>query len=718
MDEAVRYKRWRAASGDDANKQAQAILTDQARQQSRGANDFKSELAECAQLVELLGGEEQLDNLADLKDNKLNPVLDRLSRTIDVFGADPSNLISPRSIDDIREALFGKPAGGETAGVHAGGVYALRRDTLGLRQERERLRKEQSALFGDVDAANNAVAQSAQERTAALANQMEQGLTAGWRQLMIFGSGCSALFLWLAWVIAKGNRAQVDALESARAEAETARRTSQKLMQEQLAVAAELAAAHMGLQASEQRFRALSTSAPIGIFESDDAGRCLYANPQSLALMGMSMNDVIGDGWVRAVHPEDCESVMKEWGDTARSGQEFSREFRFRTPAGDVRWVYSHSIAIRSDKGGIAGHVGTIEDITERKRAETQLAATNASLCAEIEGRKKIEEDLRHARQVAEAANAAKSTFLANMSHELRTPLNAVIGYSEMLEEMATDDGNTEYIADLQKIRGAGKHLLELINAVLDLSKVEAGKMELYIESFPVGRLLADVTVLIEPLALKNNNTVTVTCAPELATISADATKLRQTLFNLLSNAAKFTHDGTITVDARVEIEEGCKWVVIDVKDTGIGITPEQIAKLFQPFQQADASTTRKYGGTGLGLTISRQFCRMMGGELSVESHAGSGTTFTVRLPMTQSVPARAASVPRQPASTHRPPSGITKLVLPTKVLVIDDDETDGARTARAQFIRNSDATCICRAAANPDWRWPTNYGPISSSWM
>ncbi|MEI6235417.1 MAG: ATP-binding protein, partial [Planctomycetota bacterium] len=301
------------------------------------------------------------------------------------------------------------------------------------------------------------------------------------------------------------------------------------------------------------------------------------------------------------------------------------------------------------------------EDLEKRYRAEESLRLAN--------------EQLEAAKVAAESANAAKSTFLSNMSHELRTPLNAVIGYSEMLEEMAMEDGKDDYILDLQKIRTAGKHLLELINAILDLSKIEAGKMELYIESFSITKLISDTTVLVEPLIIKNNNTLLVTCAPELQDISADATKLQQTLFNLLSNAAKFSQNGTITVDARSEVIDSREWVVIDMKDTGIGISPEQLSRLFQPFQQADASTTRKYGGTGLGLTISRQFCRMMGGELSVISRAGEGSTFTVRLPLAQTQVARPSKLLARRSSIRRL-SVPSVPAITTKVLSIDDDES------------------------------------------
>lgn len=233
----------------------------------------------------------------------------------------------------------------------------------------------------------------------------------------------------------------------------------------------------------------------------------------------------------------------------------------------------------------------------------------------------------------AEDANLAKSQFLANMSHELRTPLNAVIGYSEIMMEDSDILTPGEILSDLKKIHSAAKHLLTIIDDILDLSKIESGRMEFYLENFDIGTLVAEVTSTLQPLAEKNSNQLKVTCPLEIGEMRADLTRLRQILFNLLSNACKFTEHGTIMLTVDRDSLNGVEWVTFRVSDTGIGMTLQQLRKLFQPFVQADATTTRKFGGTGLGLVISRKFCQMMGGDVVVESSEGQGSMFIVRLP-------------------------------------------------------------------------------------
>jgi len=259
------------------------------------------------------------------------------------------------------------------------------------------------------------------------------------------------------------------------------------------------------------------------------------------------------------------------------------------------------------------GIVGVFSDITELKRRHAEL---------------------EEARQQADSANQAKSQFLANMSHELRTPLNAIIGYSEMLIEEANELAQNAFVADLGKIRTAGKHLLGLINDILDFSKIEAGKMEVLVETVDVAGLLGEVQSTIAPLVAKNNNRLEINASPGLGAMQSDQTKLRQNLFNLLSNACKFTKDGLISLTVERFARTDGDWVRFSVADSGIGMTPEQKSRLFQAFTQADAATTRNYGGTGLGLAITRHFCRMLGGDIAVDSVFGKGSTFIMTLPV------------------------------------------------------------------------------------
>ena len=238
-------------------------------------------------------------------------------------------------------------------------------------------------------------------------------------------------------------------------------------------------------------------------------------------------------------------------------------------------------------------------------------------------------EQLREARLVADEANQAKSRFLANMSHELRTPLNAIIGYSEMLVDEARDIEQETMATDLGRIHSSGKHLLGLINDVLDLSKVEAGRMDIVLDEVDVEQLVSEVSATVQPLLAKNHNVLETHVAFDSGVMLADGVKLRQILFNLLSNASKFTDNGTVRLSARRD--DGL--VTFEVSDTGMGMTPAQMAKLFQPFAQAESDTSRKFGGTGLGLAISRRFAELMGGTIDVSSVAGTGTTFVVTLP-------------------------------------------------------------------------------------
>ena len=308
--------------------------------------------------------------------------------------------------------------------------------------------------------------------------------------------------------------------------------------------------------------------------------------------------------------------------------------------------------------------------VTVRNRDELGALAANVNRTSEQLG------DLYHQ---LEMASEHKSAFLASMSHELRTPLNAIIGYSEMLHETAQDEGQEEFLPDLAKIRDAGRHLLGLINDILDLSKIEAGKMDLYLEEVDLAGLVEEVRSIVEPLMAANANRLEIVCAAALGVLYTDRTKLKQSLLNLLSNAGKFTHDGRVKLEVRPAATE----ISFIVGDTGIGMTEEQQGRLFQAFSQADASTTRQYGGTGLGLAISKHFCEMLGGKIAVESTPGQGSTFTITLPNRGRAPPAAAAIPE----------GAEHAAL---VMVVDDDPNARdllATTVRREGYRVIEAT-------------------------
>ena len=400
-----------------------------------------------------------------------------------------------------------------------------------------------------------------------------------------------------------------------------------------------------------------------------------YASPGCQDLWEVEPASVRHDATpiLQLVHPDDRQAFQDSVMKSAAELSAWEFEGRMITPSGKLKWWHAASRPELQENGDVVWQ-GLLMDITHQKQIEAELKIATA----------RAEE----ARQAADAANQAKSQFLANMSHELRTPLNAILGYSEMLQEECDEMGVPNLKSDLQKIHGAGKHLLGLINDVLDLSKIEAGKMTLFLETFDVAQLVRDVAATVQPLITKNGNRLEVVCPDDVGRMHADLTKLRQTLFNLLSNASKFTEKGTITLrvgkaegrvpnaetdaragDAGASLLPSASCVLhFEVRDTGIGMTPAQLAKLFQVFTQADASTSRKYGGTGLGLAISRKFCQMMGGDITVTSTPGQGSVFTATLPSEvrdEKPPAAAAPppAPAGPADAARP-----------LVLVVDDD--------------------------------------------
>ena len=435
----------------------------------------------------------------------------------------------------------------------------------------------------------------------------------------------------------------------------------------QAAVAIENARLYTSAQQQKQYFEDLVRASPVAIVTLDSEGRVVSCNPAFENMFDYSSNEIIGGKLDQLITTESnrLEAVSYTQQALDRPIHVIRKRHRKDGSEIDVE-IFGVPVIV---EGQQVGALGLYHDISELLKAQEE----------------------------AESANKAKSQFLANMSHELRTPLSAIIGYSELLAEEAEDLGQEDFIPDLEKIRSAGKHLLALINDVLDLSKIEAGKLELDLETFEITRVIREVATTVRPLVDKNDNSLEIDLPGDIGSMYADEIKLRQVLFNLLSNACKFTEGGTIRLAVTRQDGEDGDWLDFRVDDDGVGMNDAELGRIFEAFAQADTTITRKYGGTGLGLAISRKFCRMMGGDIAVESASGKGSVFTVRLParaLTSEDAARRSS--DIAAAASGPPRGASRPAVETSgpgeqgaegdasamevpagvapVLVIDDD--------------------------------------------
>jgi PAS domain S-box-containing protein len=401
----------------------------------------------------------------------------------------------------------------------------------------------------------------------------------------------------------------------------------------------------------------LIKNAPDPVFVSDLEGKILQANDAVSQLLGFRRDEVVEQSLSRFISPEETREFTAALREVVANGVTRNARLNPRSATGETIATTLNASALRDPDGRVIGAIGILRDMRE----------------------------LDKAREAAEIANRAKSQFLANMSHELRTPLNAIILYTELLRDEATDRGLEDFLPDLKKIHGAAKHLLALINDVLDLSRIESGKLELVLETFDVPAMIRDVVTTIEPLARKNANRLLVHCPEDVGRMHADLTKVRQSLFNLLSNACKFTEGGTVRLEVAGDLRGG-GWFTFRVADTGIGMTPEHLGKLFKPFSQVDPTATRRFGGTGLGLAITRHFCEAMGGDITVESDPGVGSTFIIRLPAVVVEAKGEAKEAKGEKAGPRPalPSGPTR-PQGDAVLVVEDNAI--AREALRQFL-------------------------------
>ena len=390
---------------------------------------------------------------------------------------------------------------------------------------------------------------------------------------------------------------------------------------------------------SEENFRSLSAASPVGILRADAFGLCEYCNQRWQEITGLSDDEALGEGWLDAIDGEDKERVLHRWTEYVCMGETFDEQFGVVSPGGERRWIHSRANAMRDEKDGTFGFVVTFEDVTDERHVAVTLA---------------------DARDKAMQAAQAKSEFLANMSHEIRTPLNGVVGMTELLGGTPLSDEQRDFV---RTIHTSADALLAIINDILDFSKIEAGKMGIERVEFDLRTLYEDVAELLAPRARERGLELVLAVEPSLPRrVVGDPTRIRQILLNLASNAIKFTERGEIVLGAEPVAGANPRHVLqLKVSDTGIGIPAARLGAVFDSFTQADGSTTRKYGGTGLGLTICRQLAQLMDGSIHVTSEPGQGSTFWVELPL-------------QPGAAElngrsEPPCDLTG----ARVLVVDD---------------------------------------------
>ncbi len=418
------------------------------------------------------------------------------------------------------------------------------------------------------------------------------------------------------------------------------------------------------LQASEKRYSTLASSAPVGIFRTDAEGNCIYVNERWCKITGISSEDAAGDGWQKALHPEDSEAIFKEWYQSAQENRPFSLEYRFQRPDATVSWVYGQSVVEWDADGKVTGYVGTVTDISDRKVYEEQLQQTNADLMR---------------------ATRMKDEFLATMSHELRTPLNSILGMTESLQEEIFGEINPKQLKALNQVEHSGNHLLKLINDILDLSKITAEKMELESEETDLLEICDSSLQMIQQLAQKKNIQLQTNLPATLPKFILDEQRIKQVLINLLSNGVKFTPDGgqvSLIINSQPIKDDTDNYphgfFRITVKDTGIGISPENIEKLFKPFVQIDSALNRQYEGTGLGLSLVKSIVELHGGRVKVESEVGVGSSFIVDIPWLTNIPSfpikETEMIEPEPETEPQTEPQATNHQL---VLLVEDDEAN-----------------------------------------
>ncbi len=424
--------------------------------------------------------------------------------------------------------------------------------------------------------------------------------------------------------------------------------------------------AESALRESEEVFRTLCAAAPVGVFRIDEKGAMLYANERLLEIHGVSKEEIQGPDFHNRIHPEDRERVMASRSQNLRGEERFFDQYRYVKPEGEVVWVGVHGGPVRAPDGQSQGFVGVIEDITSVREASEQMRA---------------------AKEAADAASRAKSEFLANMSHEIRTPMNGIIGMTELVLDTELDPSQREY---LNAVKYSADSLLTVINDILDFSKIEVGKLSLDPIEFNVRNHLGQAMKVLAGRAHEKNVELACFVPPELPDfVTGDPVRLRQVILNLVGNAIKFTEKGEVVLRVELESQDSEGMALhFAVSDTGIGIPPEKQALIFEPFSQADTSTTRRYGGTGLGLSISSRLIGMMNGRIWLESEMGVGTTFHFTARFAK------ASLSSIPASAD--PAILENL----RALIVDDNATNRQILEKTLGYWNMRPACAPSAAA------------------
>ncbi|MBI3868398.1 MAG: PAS domain S-box protein [Verrucomicrobia bacterium] len=656
LNEAIKYRRWRRATGEEAARQAGEMLLEQAWRQSRDSADFKNQLAEFTRLVELLGGEEQFDNLTDLKDNKLKPVLDRLSRSIAAFGAQQpgEESLKPQTIEDFKVALFGEGYVSDDAHqnvqVGHGGLFTLRRDALSFRRERETLKNELAAVFQSIESANASFAQSTQARTTALAEEMERSLAAGCRQMVVFGGACSVLFLWLAWMISRGINAQVNALEQARAEAEQGRSAMRQLMLEQQANTSKLAVAHKELKASEYQMRMILESEPECVKLVAADGRLLEMNPAGLKMVEAgSREEAVGKSVFSIIAPEYA-AMFRSLHEAVLRGESRTAEFEIIGLKGTRRWMETHACPMRDVEGKIFAQLAVTLDITARKNAEEKLTKAQKQLVetSRMAGMAEVATGVLHnVGNVLNSVNISSMLISEKLKKSKAALLDKVAG---MLREHASDLGTflttdakgKQLPAFLDTLaEGVSAERAELlkemtglqrnINHIKDIVSMQQGyaKVSAATETVKLDELLED-TLRMNATSFTRHDVRVIRDFGETPPIDVDKHKLLQILVNLVRNAKQACHEsGREDKEVTLRIVREGERVRISVSDNGVGILPENLDRVF------NHGFTTKKEGHGFGLHSGANAAREMGGSLAVRSDGpGRGATFTLDLPL------------------------------------------------------------------------------------